>query len=188
MLWLSEAVDDVRIFLETGGTTMNVIFMAALVMWVVTLERYWFLWFELPKHLQKARQTVTDAVARRDPWLRAYRDRAVSEVRLTAQDRIWMVRTMVAVCPLLGLLGTVLGMLEVFDVMSISGNSNPRAMAAGVSQATITTLAGMATALSGLFFVERLQRRTQSLVRRFADQMSEVSESGHGEEERNGQA
>jgi len=177
MLWLSEAVTDVQVFLEAGGQVMSVIFGAAAVMWIVTLERFWFLWFELPRHMRAGHQRVLAAAQRRDPWIQAHRRRVVSEVRLRAEDRLWLVRTMVAVCPLLGLLGTVIGMLEVFDVMSISGNSNPRAMAAGVSQATITTLAGMATALSGLFFAERLQRRVKASIRKYRDRLNEAIET-----------
>ena len=63
-----------------------------------------------------------------------------------------MVKTLVALCPLLGLLGTVTGMIEVFDVMAIAGSGNARAMAAGVSKATIPTMAGMVAAISGLYF------------------------------------
>ncbi len=59
---------------------------------------------------------------------------------------------------MLGLLGTVTGMIDVFEVMSISGSGNSRAMAAGVSKATIPTMAGMVAALSGVFMNAWLQR------------------------------
>ena len=58
---------------------------------------------------------------------------------------------MVALCPLLGLMGTVTGMIEVFHVMAVTGGGDAKAMAGGVSRATIPTMAGMVAALSGLF-------------------------------------
>jgi len=67
----------------------------------------------------------------------------------------------VAICPLLGLLGTVTGMIEVFDVMAAAGNSNPRAMASGVTKATIPTMSGLLAALSGLYFSVQLKRFAQ---------------------------
>ena len=70
-----------------------------------------------------------------------------------------MIKACVALCPLLGLLGTVTGMVEVFQVMAVNGTSNVRAMAAGVSKATVPTMAGMVAALSGLFFSFWLQRQ-----------------------------
>ena len=69
-----------------------------------------------------------------------------------------LVQSLVRICPLLGLLGTVLGMIEIFDVMALEGSGNARAMASGVSRATIPTMAGMVAALSGLFANTYLQR------------------------------
>ena len=53
--------------------------------------------------------------------------------------------------PLFGLLGTVTGMIEVFQVMAFNGGGDARAMAGGVSKATLPTMAGMVVALSGVF-------------------------------------
>ena len=75
------------------------------------------------------------------------------------ERNIPMIQTCVALCPLLGLLGTVTGMVEVFEVMAISGSSNPRSMAAGVSKATVPTMAGMVAALSGIAMSTYLQRK-----------------------------
>ena len=83
-----------------------------------------------------------------------------------------LLKTLIALCPLLGLLGTVTGMIEVFDVMAIAGSGNPRAMASGVSRATIPTMAGMVAALSGLYFSARLNRLTTKNIRAFQDQLS----------------
>ena len=49
------------------------------------------------------------------------------------------------------LLGTVYGMIEVFEVLAVLGTGNPRAMSTGVAKATIPTMAGMTIALSGYF-------------------------------------
>ena len=57
-----------------------------------------------------------------------------------------MIKTMVALCPLLGLLGTVTGMIEVFNIMAVTGGGDAKSMAGGVSKATIPTMAGMVAA------------------------------------------
>ena len=66
------------------------------------------------------------------------------------EQNLALIKTCVALCPLMGLLGTVTGMISVFEVMAISSSGNPRSMAAGVSMATVPTMAGMVAALSGL--------------------------------------
>jgi biopolymer transport protein ExbB len=69
---------------------------------------------------------------------------------------------MVALCPLLGLLGTVTGMIEVFNIMAVTGGGDAKSMAGGVSRATVPTMAGMVAALSGVFantYVTRIAQR-----------------------------
>jgi biopolymer transport protein ExbB len=80
----------------------------------------------------------------------------ISDVRMAANAGLPMIKTLVALCPLLGLLGTVTGMIEVFDVMAVTGTGNARAMASGVSKATVPTMAGMVGALSGVLFASIL--------------------------------
>jgi choline dehydrogenase-like flavoprotein len=71
----------------------------------------------------------------------------------------------------LGLLGTVTGMIQVFDVLALEGNNHPRAMANGISMATIPTMAGMVVALFGLFFSSRLQQRAGAERQRAAEML-----------------
>ena len=78
---------------------------------------------------------------------------------------------LVALAPFLGLLGTVTGMVEVFDVMAVTGSGNARAMAAGISKATLPTMAGLVVALTGLFFTTSLERRAARSVRQLRDEL-----------------
>ncbi len=87
------------------------------------------------------------------------------------QRNISFLQTLIKLCPLLGLLGTVLGMLEIFDAVAITGGANPRATAGGVSKAIITTMAGMVVAISGLPVVGYLNRRIASKKSQLSDQL-----------------
>jgi biopolymer transport protein ExbB len=62
-------------------------------------------------------------------------------------------------------------MIEVFDVLAIAGSGNARAMASGVSKATIPTMAGMVAALSGLYFSVSMERFARRETDRVADRM-----------------
>ena len=75
-----------------------------------------------------------------------------------------LVGTLAAVLPLLGLLGTVLGMLLSFEVIQIHGTSQPRLLAGGIGQALITTQAGLLTAVP-VFFFQHIIRRRVRLIR-----------------------
>jgi biopolymer transport protein ExbB len=96
----------------------------------------------------------------------------ISRASAQAMRSLGVVKTLVGVCPLLGLFGTVTGMIKVFDVMALLGNNNPRAMAAGVSEATYTTLAGLVAAVSALPLAAQLDRRARAEVEWLEDELS----------------
>jgi len=75
-----------------------------------------------------------------------------------------------AVAPLLGLLGTVTGMMTTFNVISIFGTGNARAMAGGISEALLTTQSGLLVAIPGLYMSIYLNRRAE----RLEDQLDET--------------
>ena len=87
------------------------------------------------------------------------KNQIVSEIECLMMRNTKTIPTLIALLPLLGLLGTVTGMIQVFDVMASLGSGNPRAMANGVSAATIPTMAGMLVAISALPFWTLIDRR-----------------------------
>ena len=112
------------------------------------------------------------ARAERNSWnSEQIRDAMISKVRLSLNQSLATIQAFVALCPLLGLLGTVTGMIEVFDVMAISGSGNARSMASGVSRATIPTMAGMVGSLSGVFTVAWIKRNAKKETELLADSL-----------------
>jgi biopolymer transport protein ExbB/TolQ len=79
--------------------------------------------------------------------------------------------TVITLAPLLGLLGTVTGMISVFDAMATQGG-NARSMAAGVSMATIPTMAGMISSIAGLVAAEMLKRKVNYEIELFQDTLT----------------
>jgi len=145
--------------MELGGGVLYVIGILTMYMWILIVERLVYLRIG---HRRLARSALQLWEARTDhgSWsAHQIRNRLISQVSAQVERNIPLIQTCVALCPLLGLLGTVTGMVEVFEVMAIAGSGNPRSMAAGVSKATIPTMAGMVAALSGVAMATYLQRR-----------------------------
>ena len=144
------ALEAVRDFFELGGDVLLLIGVLTLVMWGLIFERLFFL---MTKHQHATRIALAqwEARAERTSWY-AHQVRVllISTVSQGLERNMALIKTCVALCPLMGLLGTVTGMIEVFEVMAISGSGNPRSMASGVSKATVPTMAGMVAALSGV--------------------------------------
>ena len=150
---------DVRDFTETGGWVLVVIAAVIFLMWGLILERALYQQLVFPGVVRDILRDWEKRRERRSWAAHRVREKMVSEAWLGLERSLPMIKTLVAVCPLLGLLGTVTGMVEVFEVMAITGTGNARQMAAGVSRATIPTLAGMVGALTGVFASSWLERR-----------------------------
>lgn len=165
------ALGGLRIFLETGGDVLVVIMVVTFFLWALIVERYWYFWGAHRRVVRRAVNKWTDRSDHKSWNAHKIRDLLLSDVRLSTEQNIGSIKALVAIAPLLGLLGTVTGMVEVFDVMAFTGSSNARAMAAGVSKATIPTMAGMVASISGLYFSTALDRRAKRAVRRVADRM-----------------
>ena len=90
--------------------------------------------------------------------------------------------TIAAITPLLGLLGTVLGMIDVFAAIVTAGVGNPGVLAGGISKALITTAAGLSIAIPALIFHEILSSRVDQLILDMEDkavQMVDVLHQGN---------
>jgi biopolymer transport protein ExbB len=85
---------------------------------------------------------------------------------------VQVLRVLVPMAPLLGLVGTVSGMLNVFDSMAARGSADARSMANGVSEAMICTLTGLAVSISGLYPVFYLRRKVRVETERLADKFT----------------
>lgn len=171
MVDLTGLYEGLQSFMELGGGVAWPLACVALLMWFIIFDRIIYTRTVHPQ-LRKTAVLTWKARGERSSWYaQRIRDVSISELMVDYERGLIILRSLIAVCPLLGLLGTVMGMLEVFDVVAVSGNSNVRAMAAGVSQATVSTMMGMVVALSGLFFGERLRRGALAERRRLEDML-----------------
>ena len=165
-----EVVFEVRDFVERGGNVLLVIALVTAVMWTLIYERFWYFRGPHRREVSRARQLWAEWGDHSTWEARQFRRMLISEVRLKLERGLPFIQTIVAVCPMFGLLGTVTGMIEVFDVMA-AGSGNTRGMAAGVSKATLPTMAGMVAALSGMLFSIQLKRFAQGEAERVADSL-----------------
>jgi biopolymer transport protein ExbB len=153
--------------MDKGGDVLWLIAILLFVMWTLIFERLWFFFFVW-------RSEVFDIISawegrpERSSWnAKQIRMQLLSVSREDIHTNLPLITTLVALCPLLGLLGTVTGMIEVFNVMAVTGGGDAKSMAGGVQRATIPTMAGMVAALAGLFantYLQRIADREQELL------------------------
>jgi len=181
-------------YIRSGGVVMVPILCVSLVMWVLIFNRLFFMHRLYVKNMPRA---MAGELVRNNQWpekrykganaflVRAFLsrrgpvmsdpdldERILDEtvMALTASlDRyLALIGVLSAVAPLMGLLGTVVGMMETFDVITVFGTGNVRAMASGISVALVTTQTGLMISIPGLYMSGWLNRRTSNLKHRIA--------------------
>jgi len=164
---------DVLAFVDKGGDVLYALAVIVLIMWTIILERIWYLFTEHRKQVARVKAEWDARTETRSWHAHQIRRMMISEVHSGLDSGILVLQACVGLCTLVGLLGTVSGMVEVFNTLASAGSTNARMMAAGVSKATIPTMAGMVAALSGLYFAAFLQGRTKTETESLSDELTQ---------------
>jgi len=162
---------EIREFFEAGGPVLWGILIVTIIMWTLIIERFWFFQYLLPQKRVEIIDEWSSLNNKGDWFSMRMRDQMISEVSTETKRFLLTIETMMQILPLLGLLGTVVGMIKVFDVMTFFGTGNARLMASGVSQATIPTMAGLVAAISGLYIANLLKRKADDEIASISDQL-----------------
>lgn len=162
-------IDDL---MQAGGVVLWGIMLLSILLWFLIIERFLFIRRIYP--------------ANRDFWLARWNGRKnkvswvahavrtcyIAQAKAQLSKNVIVIKMLIALCPMLGLLGTVTGMIETFDVMAVIGTGNARAMASGVSSATVTTMAGMVIAISCLYFSKWIEDQVNREIQRLSDMLT----------------
>jgi len=169
---MSETLDRLQVLFDNGGDIIWAILAGSILMWSLIIERYLYFAFTLPGLRQHLIQRWLDSVTRDALSQERLRTSLSAIYRSRTRNHLFPIQTLTGILPLLGLFGTVSGMIIVFDVITLFGTGNVRGMAAGISEALITTMAGLITALSGLYFSVNLESKAQRAIDIFELQLN----------------
>lgn len=152
---------DLRDYFEAGGNVLWPILFTTILLWTMIIERWWYMLLVYPRRRNEA---IAGWEARSDTtswYARRIREKTLSEMGIEMRRGVPLIKTLVGLIPLLGLLGTVTGMQQVFEVLASIGSTNAQAMAHGVSAAIIPTMSAMTVAVFTLYFVYALEKRVR---------------------------
>lgn len=165
------ALNNISAFLNAGGNVLVVIMIATFIMWALIIERIMFFGLAAGGMEKRVKRTWNARDDHHSWYAKAIREKMISEINAAATQNLTIIKGFVAIAPLLGLLGTVTGMIEVFNVLAVTGSANPKLMAAGISKATIPTMAGLVASLSGIVMVNFIDRWAKSAVSKTSDDL-----------------
>lgn len=179
--WAMEA------YLRTGSIVMIPLVIVSIVMWTLIINRIFFFQRLYKKNMPRERAgefvknneippaniyrgAVSLLVTQflntrtRKPDVDLYiLDETVMDIITVLERHLALIGVLAAIAPLLGLLGTVTGMMATFDIISVFGTGNARAMAGGISEALVTTQTGLLVAIPGLYMHGFLLKRAEKL-------------------------
>ncbi len=189
---IQEHVYRIEDFLRAGGIVMLPLLMVSVLMWALIINRAFFFRRlyrknmsrnmagehvrnnELPdpqKYKGAITLLVTEFLKKRsgNSRINSYiLDETVVSLMSSLDKYLAAIGVLATIAPLLGLLGTVTGMIMTFDIIAIFGTGNAKAMAGGISQALITTQTGLLVAIPGLYMHGFLAGRAQNLKHRIS--------------------
>ncbi len=168
--------------LQSGGLVLALIVVLSTVMWGIILERYWFFRRELPGVISATVGEWQLQIGSNSRVNARLRYGVTSGFHSRLARGLGVIEVIAAILPMLGLLGTVIGMIKTFEVMTIFGSGNVRGMAEGISQALITTMAGLVTALFGMFYASQIQQKITyhtERMREFLQEIGSEDETAH---------
>ncbi len=156
---------------DQGGLVLVAIFAVSLFMWTLILERYLYLQHRYPRDLERRLEAWRQRRDHSSWYAQRIREGLIAELAVSLRSWLRTIETLTAILPLLGLLGTVIGMIATFEVMKLFGTGNARGLASGISTALITTTAGLVTSISGLYFSANLNHRAEIEVNKARDML-----------------
>ena len=150
-----------------GGPVLYVLFLITLIIFYILVDKYIFIFLNSKKWLDNK---LTSFYKEFPPSTTDYKyveSILINSVSRESKSNIKMLQGLISMCPMIGLLGTVYGMIEVFEILSFLGTGNPRAMSSGVAMATIPTMTGMVISLFGLYFYQDVSSRIDNISKNF---------------------
>ena len=190
--FLQEYFYQIEEYIRSGGIVMIPLIIVSVIMWILIINRAFFFRKLYQKNMnrKKAGEFVkTNTIPNPSEYMgitalfireflhrrsgntlvdKFILDETVISVVSDLTKYMAFIGILAGIAPLLGLLGTVIGMMTTFDIISIFGTGNAKAMAGGISEALITTQTGLLVAIPGLYIRNFLARRAENLKHRIS--------------------
>tara|TARA_X000000950_G_C13892060_1_gene651276 strand:+ start:347 stop:856 length:510 start_codon:yes stop_codon:yes gene_type:complete len=146
-----------------GGPVLYVLFFISFLIFFIFVNKYLFIYFEKSEWFSQKLEKFIDENPPENFNLKQVQKTYISELNRISNTNIRLLDGLIGMCPMIGLLGTVYGMIEVFEVLSFLGTGNPRAMSSGVAKATIPTMASMVITIFSLYFRQDITGRINKI-------------------------
>ena len=166
-----DAADALFDFMQRGGDVLYLIGILVFVLFFLILERMWYFQYTHNDVIDTTIKNWESRSEKRSWESLAIRQMLISNTTQGIRQNLSLIKICVIVAPLFGLFGTITGMIEVFHLLAVTGGGDAKAMAGGVSRATIPAMAGLAVALPGQFAKQILENKAKNEIDLLSDHL-----------------
>lgn len=171
MSWLFELYNGFAGLFSGGAVVMTLIFLLAAALWALIIERYWYFLFVHPDVLENVLRIWRRRASGPAFLARRARRHILTEVGAQMGQSVTLIRSLLAVIFLLGLLGSLTGLMQVLGAMTLTGSAGTRALAHGIAASAIPVVTALAVVATGVFFNQELAQRVVRETRLLRDQL-----------------
>ena len=157
-----------------GGPVLYVLFLLTLIIAFLFINKYLYIFNKSQKLIEESIKDFSDKYPPATTDFKFVKETVIASIKRESNKNLKVLEGFIGMCPMIGLLGTVYGMIEVFEVLSFLGTGNPRAMSSGVAMATIPTMSGMVITIFGLYFRQDIVSRINKISDSLYDNLKEV--------------
>jgi biopolymer transport protein ExbB len=162
-----EQVELVLAFFQRGGPVIPVLLVVCFLLGFHIIGRYWFVNVQYPKLLQVQTQFFLTLKPVHHWAYEKMKLSAKGQLTIQLQEGVSEIHSLVRIAPLLGLLGTILGMMQVFGSLNL-GHTDVEVLSSGISAATLPTLVGLIIGISGYYFHARLREKIRTELQKLS--------------------
>ncbi len=180
IVFIFTQLNSVAQLAELGGVVIWGLALLAFILWVLLFERLISLYWLIPARYDATINHWFSNTSPSNSWqVEALNLAFETDVKQQSYRFLSTIKTLIGLCPLFGLLGTVTGMVSVFDVIAVTGTSDAKAMASGIFKATLPTMTGLFLAVTALYFqyllVQKAEKNTQ-LFKRYLSEHNKANQ------------
>ena len=157
-----------------GGPVLYILFGLTFLIFTLLVDKYLFIFVQSKTWVNAKFTSFVNSNPPSSTKYKFVEATLISNVKRKTASNIKVLDGLIGMTPMIGLLGTVYGMIEVFEVLSFLGTGNPRAMSSGVAMATIPTMSGMVITIFGLYFRQDIVSRINKISDSLYDNLKEA--------------
>ena len=156
-------------FFDKGGDILYVIAFIALLFWAIVIHKLLYNQFIFKDDLKNLANSYSLVEKNRYT-----QNLFISQLTIKLKSNLPYLKYFLVILPLLGLLGTVIGMIEIFDTIAINGTGEIKAISAGISKAVLTTLSGLSISIFGILFVRNYENSIKKQLKIIEDRVQNI--------------